>query len=444
MGGHKTTILEFPLPEAIVAVFYKLFGPSHFWARLVFLLFFLGALRYFYLIIRLLADKDLAEVATLIYLVMPLGIFYSRAIHIDFAAVCMAHGMAYHYMRGLGQENWRHLLAGALWGVLAFLTKAPYAFYLFLPLLFFIYKEGKFRYAFQRLYFFIIPVICFIPWQQHVHAVNSAAPDWFFIPDYKKFVNKWAWYFGTWEMRGMVELWGILYGRIKYEVVASWGLVPLVIGFFLKPRSFAANTMRFWAVGTMLYTFIFFNLNLVHNYYQIPVMAPAAFFMAVFISELGKWLSAWRRYLGPVLVLVLVLAFAGQAIRLTEGYRLGSSAEKHFGEYFTVSQVPVQAGAAIQEMTPKGSLVIVTYGGLDPRAPMILYRARRNGWSIPQKDLYPQLIEDLQKEGASHLAVIYTNPYSPELANFLKKFSFQEKVLEGLDKVVFVYNLDKK
>ena len=42
MGGHKTTILEFPLPEAIISIFYKLFGPDLFWARLVFLAFFKG------------------------------------------------------------------------------------------------------------------------------------------------------------------------------------------------------------------------------------------------------------------------------------------------------------------------------------------------------------------------------------------------------------------
>lgn len=444
MGGHKTTILEFPLVEAIVAVLYKAFGPSLFWARLVFLAFFLGAAFYLYRIVRLLGSAPLAEVVALIYMAMPLGIFYSRAIHIDFAATCMAHGMAFHFMLGLRRENLRHLLFGSLWGSLAFLTKAPYAFFLAAPVLAFAINEQKLGYALRRFYCFLAPILLFLPWQHHVHQVNSAAPDWYFIPDYKKFVNKWGWYFGTWEMRGMGDLYVVLWERLRYEVLGSWGHLPMFVGLLLGMGKKGNNVMRIWMIGAVAYVFLFFNLNLVHNYYQIPLMAPAAFFLGLFLFELGKWTGKWRLGVRTGLPLFLVVAFAVQSVRLSENWKTKSKEAWHFETYFTVSQVPVQAGKAIQEMTPKGSLLIITYGGLDPRAPMLLYRARRNGWSIPQKDLTPTLVKQLMQEGATHLALVFTSALSPELTDFLGKLSFQERNLEDLGKLVFVYDLHPK
>ena len=48
MGASDTVILEFPLPEAIVAIFYQLFSESIPLARFIFLSFFMGAIYYLY------------------------------------------------------------------------------------------------------------------------------------------------------------------------------------------------------------------------------------------------------------------------------------------------------------------------------------------------------------------------------------------------------------
>ena len=46
--------------------------------------FFIGNVVYFYKIVRMVFDSMIARYSTLIYLVLPLSIYYSRAIHIDF------------------------------------------------------------------------------------------------------------------------------------------------------------------------------------------------------------------------------------------------------------------------------------------------------------------------------------------------------------------------
>ena len=71
MGASDTLALEFPLPEAIVAAAYQVFGEHLPLARLIFLGFFVGAVFYFFKISALLFGEPLAQLATLVYLFLP-------------------------------------------------------------------------------------------------------------------------------------------------------------------------------------------------------------------------------------------------------------------------------------------------------------------------------------------------------------------------------------
>ena len=73
----------------------------------------------------------------------------------------------------------------------------------------------------------------------------------------------------------------------------------------------------------------------------------------------------------------------------------------------------------MREGTPDDALVIVSFGGLDPRCPNLLFPAHRDGWSIPDRDLTPGLVERLRAEGASHLMVAWTLPPTEALKSYL-------------------------
>lgn len=439
MGGHKTVILEFPLPEAITAVLYKLFGPDLVWARLVTLLFFLGAVRYWYLIIRLLTGAELARIATVIYLFLPLGLFYSRAIHIDFCAVFFAHMMLYHYLVGIRDMSSRQLFLGSFAAGFGFLVKAPYVFYLALPLLLWITHHGRWAYVLRRVWVFLFPIGVFYLWQRHVQAVNAAAPDWDFIPHYRKFDNNWKWYFGLWEQRKVWDLWLRIRGRWEYEVVGYYGYYPFILGFFLRWRSLGHNFMRLWAVGCFAYVTIFFTLNVIHDYYQIPLLAPAAFFLAVPIAlvarKIREWPAlrpGWLLRVLPVLVIVLPLAFLGyHSVRMTEGDLRTPAEEYYFKQFYTVSKIPIEAGKLIEAETEPDDLVVVSFGSLDCRSPHLLYRARRNGWSIDKKYMTPDLLERLRAEGAGYLALVRKKPLPKPLQKYLGQF--EEKRMKIAD-----------
>ncbi len=441
MGGHKTTILEFPLPEAIISVFYKVFGPDLIWARLVFMAFFVGGVRYLYLTIKLFGGKELSQFACLFYLAFPLGIYYSRAIHVDFSAIFFAHAMLYHFMVGLKEEKWLHLLAGSLLGGIGFMIKSPYLFFLYLPLLAWIHHHRKWRYLFRNIYYFAIPAGIFIPWQMHVTRVNSAAPDWDFIPHYKKFVDMWGWYFGTWDMRLEGVHWESIYLHIRFEILSFYGWWPFLAGILVNPRSFRANFVRLWLLGAIAYVAIFFNLNFVHNYYQLPLMAPIALCLGLLFINMREYLGRLLPRAAVWIVLLPILVFGWRSWQLTEQIALNSQESFYFQHYYRLPPVPIAGGQAIREHTPENSLVISSYGGLDCRAPMILYRAKRNGWSIPQATLTPYIIEQLRGEGAEYFTDIPLGPLPDTMFPYLDQFPHTTYPIKGLDLKLDVYKL---
>ncbi|MDB4728371.1 glycosyltransferase family 39 protein, partial [Saprospiraceae bacterium] len=225
MGNYERVIFEFPLPEAIVAFLYQLFGEHLPIARFIFYLFFIGALYFFHQIVQLIFGKKTAQWATLVYLSLPLSWFYSRAIHIDFSSIMAAHAMLYFYLKGVSKRHFTALIWSSLWASLVFLIKVPYAFYLALPMLAFAWKENAIGWMLKRAVVFVVPLFTFLLWQQYVYKINGQAPDWNYILHYRKFDNNHSWYFGSWARRIDFNAWKILAKRGVLEVIGLGGIL---------------------------------------------------------------------------------------------------------------------------------------------------------------------------------------------------------------------------
>lgn len=402
MGDYKTVILEFPFPEMLMAMVYSVFGSGLFIARIITLIFFAGSAIYLYLIVKSLFFDRIALLATAIYLILPLSLFYSRAIHIDFYAVFFAHAMTYYLIRGYEEPSIRYAIVGMIAGCMAFLTKAPYAFYLVLPISVLVIIRYKPRYALVLVAAVGVPVLVFSLWRLHVNAVNEAAPDWFFIPGYMKFVNMEGWYYGPLNMRWNPHVWKTILERFQNEVGNQVGIWLFVIGLItslVRRRYYGFKSVWFawmWLGGVFSYLAIFLNLNYVHNYYQIPFLAIVSLFMAISLDTIYE---ISRRY---ILRFAWVPVFS---IYFVLGYYCVSYAE---AKYFGHDSIRIEAGDIIQRVTPENSIIIaaVDMPGTDCRDPRLLYRAKRNGWSVYERHLSRELITALKTQGAQYLAVV--------------------------------------
>lgn len=378
MGAKDTLALEFPLPEAIVAMAYRVFGECVPLARFIFLCFFAGALYYFYKIANMLFGRQLARLSTLVYLAMPLSIFYSRAVHIDFSAMLLAHAMFYYYLAGVEKRRWEYILLSSLIAALAVVIKSPYAFCFLLPMLFFAIQQKAFGWTLRAGALYLPAVCAFLLWQHHVNIINGAAPNWDYILHYRKMTQSAHWYFGSIDQRLSLYSWWILFQRGVLEVTGIGGIVFFLLGWRNLDQLPNFRLLLFWMLGLAAYVLIFFNLNFVHNYYQIPLLAPAAILCA-------RGLQATAANKGKKLLLFFCLLVAVN-VAYTEIY------------YFKVPAEQVEAGQLIRQNTPDSALVIITYKYFDCRNPKILYRARRRGWSIEEAALRPDVIERLNKE----------------------------------------------
>jgi len=188
-----------------------------------------------------------------------------------------------------------------------------------------------------------------------------------------------------------------------------------------------------WLAGVGLYVLIFFNLNLIHDYYQIPLLAPLAFFIAVALETL--FLERERPGLlaqAPFVLTVLLL--------------VATSVRKAEGVYYKVDWMRVSAGQRIRENTPEDALVIASPASAntwwwDGR---VLYRARRLGWSVRLDNLSEVVLRRLVAEGATHLAAVTDQPMPDRLVTLLESSTKQGFELKARPWRLHLYELDPK
>lgn len=400
LGAHRTLIFEFPLPEAISALAQRGFGTGEHWDRIVGLAFFLVATFYLHAIVRVVANGRTAWLATLAWLAFPLGQFYSRAAVVDLAATAGAHALLFHAARvAQGGSRW-HVAGGALGGALAAMIKAPYLLPILGPLaLVALGVSGMSAWVGFALAM-LVTFTAFRLWRGWVDVVNARAPDWNFLPGYYKEVNPLWWYFGEVKQRFEVAAWLKVARRLLTEVATPPGVV---MAFAAPLAAIRGAAQRFgarafgvaWAAGTLLYLLVFFPLNVIHNYYQIPFLAPAALLVALGFEVM--WERA-RLVAAVVMLLFLFMAATGPS-------RLG---------YYRVDWLRVEAGRMIDRAVPKDALVVACDHASGYSDPRLLHRADRFGWSLAIPDLTPERVEKLRSLGATSIAIV-TSPEHPEL-----------------------------
>lgn len=429
MGGYKTLILEFPLTEAIIAWLYQIFGPSVSIARLFFLLFYTLGVYYFYKNCKLFLPLKTAMFSTIIYTFLPLSYYYSRALHIDYFALSFALGMFYYYVVGIQLQSIKKIVIGSAFATVAFLVKAPYAVSFCLPLLFIITKEKSWMFCLKWSILFILPVVIFAWWIVKSKQINAMAPDWHFIPSYRKFDDNTKWYFGLFEHRFILRSWQTLFERLMTDMSGGFlGATLFLVGFFAAFKK-KYTLLWLWFIGVVLYLLLFFNLNVIHNYYQIPFVPLLAIFMAIGIEFITSFFQLKNKYFSVQNFLLAILVIS--SIMYAE-----SNFFKHEIIYENIAQ-------CIEDNTNEDDLLIVSCGGLSVHCPIILHRAKRNGWSIPVAVINENIANGLKKEGCRYVAIIENEIPTNTFGDFLKLHTIKEiPISKG--KRLFLVDLNSK
>jgi len=438
-GTNDVKAAEFPIYPFAVSLAYKIQGEENLvLARLVSLLFFAGATWYFLLSARVLLGSRAALYATLAYLLLPVGIFYSRAVHPDFSIVFFSHAFFYHLLRHFDSRSLGHYVLSILAATAAFLMKAPYCFYFGLPVAAWVLsrREGWTIRNFAALgAVLVVPLVAAVWFNHYRLAMESGFVESLLYPMKWTAESTTGRFFGSLAQRLDGQVWIDLARRVVILVSTPPGLLLAAAGCVWPARR---GEGRGWlavialCLGAGLYLLVVFPMvTSPHEYYSIPFMAPLALLIGrcidlVLPTASRSGLDRLRAFAGPVLALALV---AGSAYGMNRGAFL-------YGEpYFSRDWQRIRAGEAIAAHTEPDDLVVSmtlgrSTGWSDPR---ILYFANRRGWSIDLEYRTAEQIEAYRDAGAACVALLVTPAYplSDDQVPLLARFPREVYPLTG-------------
>jgi 4-amino-4-deoxy-L-arabinose transferase-like glycosyltransferase len=356
--------LEFQVTTFIIAVLYKLFGHSYIIARLVPTIFFMFSALYLYLICRDTYDRQMAWIAVLIYGLIPLNLFYSRAIMPESALLFFFLGAYYHFLRWLDEENTPHLMLSGIYTALAISQKTPAVFIglAMLGLCLTKYKGAFLKrgvlWAFAAVALF--PPYLYLKWSERVSEfkfVTWIAQKHIFPKVLGSAFSPEAWTF---------------FKDTFPEAFTAAVLALCVLGLaFHRPKKDAA--VLFLTLAVFIETLLI--VSVIKFKYYLIFLTPVAALLA------GKplWLAAKKHKLGILLSAVFIgyLFYAGTEI--TKPYYEEIPSITEFAKF-------------IDQNTQEDDLVVIPF--LDPAR---LSLSSRRGWRA-NIDLYDHIPRDIEGE----------------------------------------------
>ena len=307
-GVHSDTV---PTISIVVGVAFKLFGSSLFVARLVNVLFALGSVLLFYLVIKKLFHReDLALTCAALLSLNPLLVFFGRQMQLINPALFFTLLGAYWYLFWIESFSWKTTIGFAVAFSLGVLTKLTFAIFI-LPLgLLFPFKRILKKDVWPKVLVVLGIAALFLMWQAHLWSIDAALREETGAVNFSNIRDAQFWQI----MRSFAADNYSLLG-VKYAIAGAI-LFSLMSLKFWKKRSY--QFMGFYLLSSLAW-FVYLSEKLRgHNYHQYPFLPLVVFmmgfgivFLATNISSFASsFLPQYKRYVSPGLRLVLIILFA--------------------------------------------------------------------------------------------------------------------------------------
>lgn len=402
MFGAGNWVLEFPTYQSIVYGLTLVTGFHEWTGRVVSILCFVAAAWLLYLLVHKWVGSTRAAVfAVVIFTFLPISVFYFRAFMIDPLAIALTLAAllaATHLF-----ERWSWPIFGAYAAVLllAALTKPTIVAALGIPLATLGLRTvlGASTPLAGRLSLvgtWTVTAIVLGLWTRHSDSVNVASNG-------MSFSEMRDWYFGS-TVRP--ELWTTV-GQRLLEQATILGLVVVALGLVAIPsvRTRYRPELIGLVASAPISLAIFANLNIVHDYYQLPYVVTLAVLGGLGADAIMRWVAR------AVDERAALQAGAGLAVVLVGLWTLSL-----FQGYFGPNAVQVAIDDAATELaqnTPDERIVVVSPGA-DYNDPILFYQARRVGWRVAAED--PAELERILGEHDDAEAVaVAAGPVTPEI-----------------------------
>lgn len=395
--------MEFPLYNYLVACGYWLIGSPQEWVgHLLSALFSAATIPLLYALSRTLHGTTAARIASFVFAVNPLDVFYGRAIMPDATMLFFSVGAVLFFMRWAETARVSTYAAAVVFAALAFLVKVP-TLYLGLPL-FFLACERFGTTTFRRPALWAYVLLTLVPtalWHYHGYRLFEQTHLTYGIWNrygYAKWGNPDVLAQGSFYALMLARLWGV--------VLTPVGFVLLVAGALKKVRERREWVLHVWLLALVVFVLIAAEGNRVHKHYQLPFVPVAAIFAG---KALASFLSdGWHLRLARSLVVRRLSVAACLTALAAFGYVY--AAPLFVAHPFYRAQYEI--GRDVDRLIPKDALIVT--GELDDnkgspyrsQSPVLLYFSHRKGWQLlPEEFADANRLRDLRARGARYFLV---------------------------------------
>lgn len=371
---------EFQLLSYITALLYVPFGVHEYIGRLVVIAFSLASIYYLYKLTGFYFDKKTALFSAFLFAVSPLYLFFSRAFMPESEMIFFSITSLYFFKIWTANNSKKHLLLAILCTTLAFLVKIP-TLYLCIPLLYIAYEKYGLRLFLQKALYLFAILVLIAPAFYYYHAYQVG----------KEHLSVGIWDFGEdkWANSAILSdmrFYNTLYERTTTVVLTGIGAVLALIGLFIKTRKNRTHMFHFWLLAIISYFIIVAKGNMVHDYYQIPLVPVAAVFAGLTLSRLTKFKKT-KYFVIPIILII----FYNSIALASPFYNIRDNVYEICNNY--------------NDLNTESSLVITAdYGN-----PEILYYCHAKGWHISPKHISSETIDESREKGAKYLITTNTH-----------------------------------
>lgn len=294
IGKERFLTLEFPLYEMIVAVFYRIFGVTDAWGRVVTILSGYFAAWYLFLIVKLITkNRILALLSPFFFLAIPLNMFYQRTFMIDPTIVFFLLAGLYHGCHALINGERREYIIAIAFLSFGFIQKGLYGPFWLLPLVSLKFFKNGFRSLFAPsfLALILIPLGVLLVWQNYVNQMNTLSSHGYFSTTSTAHLE---WNFGTWADRLSISLWKYRMGQVINGLFLKPGLLVFVLGLWFLRRYDKYWVFTAFLLSQILYFIVVFRIQ-AQNYYQLVMVPAVAVLLAIGLYGSARVVTGWMK-----------------------------------------------------------------------------------------------------------------------------------------------------
>ncbi len=384
---HGYRFVEFPIYNAIHAILFKIFGFLSFevWGRLVSIVASMVSGIAIYLLGKRMYGRDFALISAFLFYFLPFNIFFSRTILPEPLSIMFSVLSLYYLYEYVKWGNPRSLVISAVLVSLGILVK-PYAVFYTAPAIYFLWKRDKVKaiLRWEVIVYFLIIFLPFFAWRAWMSQFPEGIPFW-------------RWTFNGDGIRFKPAFWNWIFGqRIGNLILGSTMMLPLGMGIISinKKKDFFLWT---FLLGLFAYLCIFATANVRHDYYQAIIIPGVCFLVAKGLIVTYSLVRLSKRWVFFVLTVSVVMGLLISAFQVKEFYKINRPEI-------------IEAGKAVDRLTPKDAVVIANYNG----DTAFLYQTNRRGWPVVELP-----IDELIQEGAQFYVSV---DYNDQTNEFMKKF----------------------